>query len=91
MKFNKIVLSLVLVCSMNLQAAFLPTIAQPLVILKCVLDLNKLKKDCKDFYKNHVNSKKAAEDTEIDQSAESVFTIEATANACDILLDLQER
>ncbi len=91
MKFKQLFLGLALICSVNVQALSLPGIAQPLIALKCLVDVAKLKKDLKDFNKNHgpASCKKADKGEQSDElvNLNPNSNWHTAAKACDLLID----
>lgn len=91
MKAKKFCLSLILISSFNTQitALTLPEIAQPVLALKAIIDLAKLKEDFKKYYKNNLAAKNVskADLPEGSVLVDSNSTLVATVNTCDLALD----
>jgi type II secretory pathway component PulC len=92
MKANKFFISLVLISSFNLPiAAFsLPEIAQPVLALKAMIDLAKLKEDFKKYYKNNLIAKKTSTPELLEDSSSLLnpnSTLATSAKTCDLALD----
>ncbi len=91
MKVNKFLISLILISSFNSQitALSLPEIAQPVLALKAMIDLAKLKEDFKKYYKNNLMAKKIskAESSEDSSLLNPESTLVVTANTCDLAID----
>lgn len=91
MQAKKICLSLVLISSFNspIAALGLPEIAQPVLALKALVDLAKLKEDFKKYYTKTAAVKKVeqAEPANASCNLDANSVVSATVGACDLAID----